>query len=146
MRSWELVRFAVGAIIAHPMRSALTSLGVVIGVAAVVMMTSIGLGASKRVTDTIAGLGSNLIIVQPNFQRGGGFVSGGAGQGLTLRDSDVEAITKRLPMYSRDGRFSREGAETAYTVLKAFDPEVANAKIDVAATYTDAFIDKALSK
>jgi sulfonate transport system substrate-binding protein len=58
----------------------------------------------------------------------------------------VEAITKSLPMYSRDGRFSREGAETAYTVLKAFDPEVANAKIDVAATYTDAFIDKALSK
>jgi NitT/TauT family transport system substrate-binding protein len=58
----------------------------------------------------------------------------------------VQAITKSLPMYSRDGRFSREGADTAYAVLKAFDPEVANAKIDVAATYTDAFIDKAQSK
>ena len=53
MRSFELVRFALGAIIAHPMRSVLTSLGVVIGVAAVVMMTSIGLGASKRVTEAI---------------------------------------------------------------------------------------------
>ena len=45
MSSLELVRFAVGAIMAHPMRSALTSLGVVIGVAAVIMMTSIGVGA-----------------------------------------------------------------------------------------------------
>jgi putative ABC transport system permease protein len=96
MRRFELVRFAVGAIVAHPMRSALTSLGVVIGVAAVVMMTSIGLGASKRVTDTISGLGSNLIIVQPNFQRGGGFVSGGAGQGLSLKDGDAEAIARQV--------------------------------------------------
>ncbi|MFN3374901.1 MAG: ABC transporter permease, partial [Chloroflexus sp.] len=41
------------------MRSVLTSLGVVIGVAAVVMMTSIGLGAQQRVTEAISGLGSN---------------------------------------------------------------------------------------
>jgi putative ABC transport system permease protein len=117
MRSWELVRFAIGAIIAHPMRSALTSLGVVIGVAAVVMMTSIGLGASKRVTDTIAGLGSNLIIVQPNFQRGGGFVSGGAGQGLSLRDGDavavarqVENVTAVAPSVSGQAQLAAEGA------------------------------------
>lgn len=117
MRRSELVRFAVGAIIAHPMRSALTSLGVVIGVAAVVMMTSIGLGASKRVTDTISGLGSNLIIVQPNFQRGGGFVSGGAGQGLSLRDGDAEVIAKQVenvtavaPTVSGQAQLAAEGA------------------------------------
>ena len=117
MRSWELVRFAVGAIIAHPMRSVLTSLGVVIGVAAVVMMTSIGLGASQRVTDAIAGLGSNLIIVQPNFQRGGGFVSGGAGTGLTLKDGDAEAIAKQVdnvaavaPTVSGQAQLAAEGA------------------------------------
>jgi NitT/TauT family transport system substrate-binding protein len=57
----------------------------------------------------------------------------------------VQAITSSLPMYSRDGRFSREGAETAYAVLKAFDPEVAGAKIDVAATYTDVFVEKGLA-
>jgi putative ABC transport system permease protein len=94
MRSWELVRFALGAIVAHPMRSVLTSLGVVIGVAAVVMMTSIGLGAQKRVTDAISGLGSNLIIVTPNFQRGP--VSQGAGIGVSLRDSDAEAIKRQV--------------------------------------------------
>jgi NitT/TauT family transport system substrate-binding protein len=56
----------------------------------------------------------------------------------------LQAIKSSLPMYSRDGRFTREGAETAYAVLKAFDPEVANARIDLAATYTDAFVEKAL--
>ena len=95
----ELVRFAAGAIIAHPMRSVLTSLGVVIGVAAVVMMTSIGVGAQKQITSRIASLGSNLIIVQPSAARlggGGGFLSQGAGSGISLRDGDVEAIRKQV--------------------------------------------------
>jgi putative ABC transport system permease protein len=94
MRFWEIIRFAIGAIVAHPLRSGLTSLGVVIGVAAVVMMTSIGLGAQKQVTAAISGLGSNLIIVQPNFQRGP--VSLGAGNGFSLRDGDVAAIQKQV--------------------------------------------------
>lgn len=94
MRFFELIRFALGAIIAHPMRSALTSLGVVIGVAAVVMMTAIGLGAQQRITGAISGLGSNLIIVMPNFQRGP--VSQGAGAGLSLRDADAEAIARQV--------------------------------------------------
>ncbi|MBL8555918.1 MAG: ABC transporter permease [Phenylobacterium sp.] len=94
MRFVELVRFALGAIVAHPMRSGLTSLGVVIGVAAVVMMTAIGLGAQQRVTSAISGLGSNLVIVMPNFQRGP--VSQGAGSGMSLRDSDAEAIARQV--------------------------------------------------
>lgn len=94
MKSFELVRFALGAILAHPMRSVLTSLGVVIGVAAVVMMTSIGMGAQQRVTQAISGLGSNLIIVTPNFQRGP--VSQAAGGGFSLRDGDAEAIAKQV--------------------------------------------------
>ena len=55
----------------------------------------------------------------------------------------VASIAKSLPMYSRDGRFDPAAAETAYEVLKAFDPAVAGAKIDLAATYTNAFVDKA---
>ncbi|OHB27254.1 MAG: multidrug ABC transporter substrate-binding protein [Phenylobacterium sp. RIFCSPHIGHO2_01_FULL_69_31] len=94
MKSFELVRFALGAILAHPMRSVLTSLGVVIGVAAVVMMTSIGMGAQQRVTQAISGLGSNLIIVTPNFQRGP--VSQAAGGGFSLRDGDAEAIARQV--------------------------------------------------
>lgn len=94
MKSFELVRFALGAILAHPMRSVLTSLGVVIGVAAVVMMTSIGMGAQQRVTDAISGLGSNLMFVTPNFQRGP--VSQAAGGGFSLRDGDAEAIARQV--------------------------------------------------
>ena len=92
----EIVRFATGAIVAHPLRSGLTSLGVVIGVAAVVMMTSIGLGAQKRVTDTISGLGSNLIIVTPLQPRTAGGVMGGAGAGQSLTDADAEAIRRQV--------------------------------------------------
>jgi sulfonate transport system substrate-binding protein len=55
----------------------------------------------------------------------------------------IQAIKNSLPMYSPDGRFAREGAETAYNVLKAFDPDVRNAKIDLAATYTNQFVEKA---
>lgn len=99
MKPRDLVGFAVGAIIAHPMRSALTSLGVVIGVAAVVMMTSIGLGAQQRVTSAISGLGSNLIVVSPNFGgRGGGagIARQAAGSGMSLSDDDAVAIGEQV--------------------------------------------------
>ena len=97
LRAVDLVRFAGGAILAHPMRSALTSLGVVIGVAAVVMMTSIGLGAQQRVAGAIAGLGSNLVIVNPGSNRGpGGFVSQGAGADISINDGDAAAIAQQV--------------------------------------------------
>ena len=94
MSPLELIRFAVGAITAHPMRSALTSLGVVIGVAAVIMMTSIGLGAQQRVEQALSSLGTNMLVVRPGAPRGagGGFVRGGGGFGTTLTAKDAEAI------------------------------------------------------
>jgi putative ABC transport system permease protein len=90
----DLIGFAGGAITAHPMRSVLTSLGVVIGVAAVVMMTSIGLGAQQQVTKTIGALGSNLIIVRPGQPRGAGgtVVRQAAGGGISLTQADADAI------------------------------------------------------
>jgi putative ABC transport system permease protein len=97
MKRSDLVGFAIGAIIAHPMRSALTSLGVVIGVAAVVMMTSIGLGAQQRVTSAISGLGSNLIVVSPNFGGpGGGVARQAGGSALTINDDDAAAIAAQV--------------------------------------------------
>jgi NitT/TauT family transport system substrate-binding protein len=57
-----------------------------------------------------------------------------------------QSIKTSLPMYSRDGRFSRDAPETAYAVLKAFDPDVGGAKVDVAATYTNAFVEKAAAQ
>ena len=56
----------------------------------------------------------------------------------------VDIIAKSKAMYPPDGRVNKTGAENAYKVLKAFDPAVGDAKIDLAATYTDRFVDKAL--
>jgi len=94
MNPVELVRFAVGAIAAHPMRSILTSLGVVIGVAAVIMMTSIGLGAQQRVEQALSSLGTNMLVVRSGAARagGGGFVRGAGGSANTLTAKDAEAI------------------------------------------------------
>ena len=55
----------------------------------------------------------------------------------------IESIKANHDAYSPDGRFTKEAAETAYKVLKAFDPAVAGATIDLAKTYTDAFVTKA---
>jgi len=95
MKSKDLIRFAASAIAAHPMRSALTSLGVVIGVAAVVMMTSIGLGAQQRVMSAISSLGSNLIIVSPAASRQG-FAAQAAGSDISITGADAEAIAKQV--------------------------------------------------
>jgi len=119
MRRIDLIGFAAGAIAAHPTRSALTSLGVVIGVAAVVMMTSIGLGAQQRVTGAIGGLGSNLLIISPGASSGpgGGFVSQGAGSGMSLSDDDAKAIDQQVegavavaPTVRGGAQLSAEGA------------------------------------
>ena len=57
-------------------------------------------------------------------------------------DLFVRSIRSSIPMYSPDGRLSRESADTAYKVLREFDTSVRDAKIDVTKTYTDAFLDK----
>ena len=58
----------------------------------------------------------------------------------------VQSIKNSLPMYSPDGRFSQEGAETAHKVLQAFDDAVKNAKIDLSKTYTERFVEAAEAK
>ena len=52
----------------------------------------------------------------------------------------VHSIKTNFPAYSPDGRFSREGTETALKVLKAFDPNVQKTAIDLSTTYTDKFV------
>ena len=84
---------AWGALIANRLRSSLTMLGMIIGVAAVILMLAIGGGVQKQVADSIAGLGSNMLIVTAGSGRQGGFM-GGAGSGATLRIDDADKIAK----------------------------------------------------
>ena len=82
---------AWSALLANRLRSLLTMLGMIIGVAAVILMLAIGGGVQKEVSASISGLGSNLLVITAGSGRAGG-IFGGAGTGATLRIEDAEAI------------------------------------------------------
>ncbi|KZE50409.1 multidrug ABC transporter substrate-binding protein [Brevibacillus parabrevis] len=89
----ECVRVSFRSIRANGLRSVLTMLGIIIGVAAVIAMVAIGEGTSSSVASQINGLGSNLLIVSPG-QATQGRVSLGAGSLNTLTMADAEAIAE----------------------------------------------------
>ena len=90
------IRIAFRALRVNKMRSALTMLGIIIGVAAVIAMVAVGAGASQKVAEQIASMGSNLLIVLPGATTAGG-VRMGAGTQPTLTMGDAEAILRECP-------------------------------------------------
>ena len=91
---WSTLTIAIREIRRNAMRSALTILGVVIGVAAVITMVTLGAGASSKITSEISNLGQNLLIISPGrVQRGPGGTSS-LGAPFTL--ADVEAIKREV--------------------------------------------------
>ena len=91
MNFFESIRISLRALQANKLRSALTMLGMIIGVAAVIAMVGIGNGATASITSQIQGLGSNLLTVSPGQSNSGG-VRGGAGSLTTLTITDVDKI------------------------------------------------------
>ena len=91
-----LLRIALRALAVNKLRSALTMLGIVIGVGAVIVMIAVGAGAQARVEDQIRALGSNLLLVMPGSTTAGG-VRLGFGSASTLTEDDVAAINRELP-------------------------------------------------
>jgi putative ABC transport system permease protein len=92
----ETLRVAARALRRNKMRSFLTTLGIVIGVSAVIAMVAIGEGAKKRVEDAFASMGADLLIVLPGTTtRGGAF--GGHGSMPTLTWDDLRAIRAEVP-------------------------------------------------
>src|ERR1051326_2783403 len=83
----EIITVALGALRANKLRSLLTMLGIVIGVAAVIAMVAIGSGAQQAVKDRINALGTTLLTVNPGQQRQGGVAVGGQNAKLTLDDA-----------------------------------------------------------
>jgi putative ABC transport system permease protein len=80
----------------NKMRSALTMLGIIIGVGAVITMLAVGTGASKKISDQISSMGSNLIMILPGATTAGG-VRMGAGTQPTLTLGDADAIKRECP-------------------------------------------------
>lgn len=89
-------KIAVRSLRVNKMRSILTSLGIIIGVSAVIIMLSVGEGAKSKISKDIASIGSNLLMVMSGSTTAGGVRMGGGTQ-PTLKLKDAEAIIKECP-------------------------------------------------
>ncbi len=99
MNLLESFRIALKALNSNKVRSALTMLGVIIGVAAVILLVAIGSGVQQEISGQIEGLGSNLLFVFPgDFSGGGGGGAGGPGTEIRKRFSldDARTVQRRL--------------------------------------------------
>src|SRR5437016_5905108 len=95
-KMYRTVRMAIHALRRNVMRSVLTTLGIIIGVGAVITMMEIGKGSSTAVKQTIASMGANNLLVQPGTASSGG-VTFGSGSVITLTPQDAEAILRECP-------------------------------------------------
>jgi putative ABC transport system permease protein len=92
----EFLRVALNALRLNKMRSALTALGIIIGVASVIVMAAIGNGAQQQVQERIASLGARVVSVNPGSIRVGGRSTGGGG-GAPFSEKDLRAIKEGIP-------------------------------------------------
>ena len=91
----ESILIAFAGLKANKLRAMLTMLGIIIGVGAVIAMVSIGMGVRDKVESSIAGLGSNLLVVTPGAASSGGSRQA-AGSGITLNEKDAVAIAQEI--------------------------------------------------
>jgi putative ABC transport system permease protein len=92
---FQTLRVALRALLRNKMRSFLTTLGIIIGVGAVIAMVAIGEGAKAKVEEAFAAMGSNLLIVMPGTTNAGG-ARGGNGSGPTLTWDDLRAMQSEV--------------------------------------------------
>lgn len=93
MKIFDVINETYRALSANKARSGLTMLGIVIGIASVIAMVSIGNGAKISIQSSIEGLGSNLLTILPGVvQPGRGIVSSGRGTAQTLKNEDIDVI------------------------------------------------------
>jgi putative ABC transport system permease protein len=112
IRAWQTAVIALRALRRNKMRSTLTALGIIIGVASVVAMVAVGNGAQARITSQVAALGQNLLSVFAGSRKSGGVNSGlGSASALTL--PDAEAIRREI---SDVVAISPEDATTAQAI------------------------------
>src|ERR1043166_6171160 len=87
------LKMALKALGRNVMRSALTTLGIIIGVAAVIAMTEIGQGSSASIQKTIKSMGADNLLIQPGAASSGG-ATFGSGSALTLTPDDAKALAR----------------------------------------------------
>ena len=127
MSVWQSVRIAVRALRVNTLRSALTMLGIIIGVSAVIAMVGVGAGAQARVAEQIQSLGSNLIIALSGSATAGG-IRLGTGSQLTISEDDANAMAREIPSVQVAASSVRGNAQVVYgnlnwsTVIQGVTP------------------------
>jgi putative ABC transport system permease protein len=121
LKKWlEPLEMAWVGVITHKLRSSLTILGIVIGVAAVISLMSIGRGAESQIISNIESMGSNLVTIRPGSFTFGG-VRGGVSETLTMEDAEaiseqVSYVSAVAPSYSSSLQVVVGGENTSATV------------------------------
>jgi len=139
MRLDDVLEETAFSVSSNKVRSALTILGIVVGIASVIVMVAIGQGAQASITNSINQAGSNLIMVMPGFGGGGGAVRGARGSALSLTEEDAQAIQSQVQGVSAvsEERSTREqviaGANNTNTQIMGATPAYATVhKVEVA--------------
>jgi len=133
MKGAATVQMAAAALQTNRLRTALTALGVIIGVGAVVTMMAVGAGAQARVAEQIRSLGSNLIIVMSGSITSGG-VRLGSGSLLTITEDDARAIQRDVPSVEAAAPTVRGGVQVVFgnsnwsTAMQGVTPEYFQAR------------------
>jgi putative ABC transport system permease protein len=133
MTYMDSIRAALGAIRVNIMRSVLTALGIIIGVAAVIIMIAVGAGAQSKVDNLIKSLGSNLVLVLPGTTTSSG-ARGARGSRPTITEDDAIAIQNEIDSVQVAAPVVRGSGQIIYgnqnwsTVITGVTPEFQTAK------------------
>jgi len=139
MKTKDILQETFMALSANKVRSGLTMLGIVIGIASVIAMTAIGTGAQNSISESIQSIGANLIVVSPGAPRGvGQQVNQGRGSAKTLTIEDADALTSITSVKAVTAEVSNrlqvtaKGTNTNTTVdgVTSSYPDVRNLQID----------------
>jgi putative ABC transport system permease protein len=134
MRLLNLIKIAFKAIVLNKMRTLLTMLGIIIGVASVIAMLAIGEGSKESIRTTISSMGSNMITIRPGADdRGPARGSGGNVQTLTLNDYEVikeqsDLLSYITPVVNSGGQVIN-GANNWPSTIFGVNPEYLNIKV-----------------
>jgi putative ABC transport system permease protein len=138
MRALRYVAVAFESILVNKLRSALTMLGIIIGVAAVLSTVGIGRGASANITERVASQGTNLLTISPGASSVGGVRSSGAAGTLTLGDAEALAdktlhpnVGAVAPAYSGNGQliYGDDNSQNQVVGTTAAYPDIRNLKV-----------------
>ena len=125
----QTLKIALRALRANKMRSFLTMLGIIIGIAAVIAMMAVGAGASYVISQQIASIGSNIILVIPGSTTSGG-IRIGSGSSQTLTTDDVRAIMTECPSVETAAATVRSTGQVVFgnlnwsTIIMGATPEL----------------------